>query len=197
MITVGQITLGSPLGDFLRTEAVQCDRILEVGTGSGLGSTCCLMAGMTEGASLWTVEANKAQYDQGRANIRRQMNKRILVYPMLGLLHKTISDYWHPIDAMQHRECYELDQRTVREGKVIDLPEGRFDLVLLDGGEFTSLGDFMMVRDRTRMLVLDDCNKRVANKNWFAYETLKVSPEWICVREELSDRNGWSAFRRI
>ncbi len=73
---------------------------------------------------------------------------------------------------------------------------GAFDLVYLDGGEFTSYAEFKQVRHCATYIVLDDCNPRLCVKNFRSRNALLHDSAWILLADEMNDRNGWCAFRK-
>jgi 16S rRNA A1518/A1519 N6-dimethyltransferase RsmA/KsgA/DIM1 with predicted DNA glycosylase/AP lyase activity len=75
------------------------------------------------------------------------------------------------------------------------LPE-QIDLLLLDGGEFTTFGDYKLLKNRCKVIVIDDCNYEVALKTAAIYSILKSDPAWECIADHRLNRNGWAAFRR-
>lgn len=74
------------------------------------------------------------------------------------------------------------------------LPES-IDLLLLDGGEFSSWSEFQVLRNRlTKYLFLDDTHvrKNSAVRKWL----LKTPDSGFALAFESTDRNGWSVFIR-
>ena len=67
----------------------------------------------------------------------------------------------------------------------------QFDVVLLDGGEYTTYFEYQILRNRTKYLLLDDVEvekcKRIRRE-------LLNSSQWELIAEDLALRNGWSAF---
>lgn len=188
------------MGKVLTELASTSKIIVEIGTGSGLGSTQCLINGMQRGESrslLITIEGVKEQFDLARRNIT---DPYVLVH--YGILHRWIVPYHHPIDMIQHRECYAAELALVNnpDVPVIQVPSDQvINLLLLDGGEFTSVGDFLRLWQRCKVIVLDDCNRAKASKNWWAYEVLYDAVharDWVMEHSKPEDRNGWAVFRR-
>jgi hypothetical protein len=74
-----------------------------------------------------------------------------------------------------------------------DLPE-IFDVIVLDGGEFTTWYEYLQLKDRCKILALDDtlvckCKKIV--------EEIKSQPNKWRVLMESNERNGTFAAQRI
>ena len=70
-----------------------------------------------------------------------------------------------------------------------------FDVVLLDGGAFTTYFEFQMLKDRCNYLLLDDI-RNVKNKK--IVKILKDNPtHWAILEEDLNNRNGTLICKRI
>jgi hypothetical protein len=196
MITTGQITIDSPLGKFLNEQAKSAHTILEVGTGSGLGSTQCLAEGMEKNAVLYTIEGDRDQFIVAEENLNPLVEKgrRIVLY--YGILHRMILPYSHPHDSPVIREMYNAETRMVISAPVVDPIINMIDLLFLDGGEWTSIGDFLLLWSKATVIVIDDCNPEKAVKNVAALHFMHQNPAFRPIRMELGDRNGWAAFVR-
>jgi hypothetical protein len=196
MITTGQITIDSPLGKFLNEQAKSAHTILEVGTGSGLGSTQCFVEGMEKNAVLYTIEGDRDQFIVAEENLNPLVEKgrRIVLY--YGILHRMILPYSHPHDSPVIREMYNAETRMVISAPVVDPIINTIDLLFLDGGEWTSIGDFLLLWSKATVIVIDDCNPEKAVKNVAALHFMHQNPAFRPIRMELGDRNGWAAFVR-
>jgi hypothetical protein len=94
--------------------------------------------------------------------------------------------YWNSVDFENMR-----DKPLFLERK--DLPE-IFDLVLLDGGEFTTWYEYLAIRDRCKILALDDTNVMKCRR---IVEDLKAQPaRWEILIEDTQERNGNVVARR-
>lgn len=67
-----------------------------------------------------------------------------------------------------------------------------FDLVLIDGSEFTGRAELAEVRGAA-VIMLDDIN---GYKNFENYQDLKMSPDYALAEENWSLRNGYAIFLR-
>ena len=69
-----------------------------------------------------------------------------------------------------------------------DLPE-IFDVVLLDGGEFTTYYEFQMLKDRSKIIILDDIN---TDKCKLIVKEIESAPElWKIIKKDTTSRNGY------
>jgi hypothetical protein len=187
-----EIELDSPFGRALTEQALKSCLIVEVGTGSGLGSTQCLLAGMGGfHQSLLTFEGDEVQHGVARNNIH---SERTHVNVIHGILHQTIRPYFHPINSAQDREAWSFEHSLMLLSPVKEVFHN-FDLCLLDGGEFSSDGDFLALWDRCKVIALDDCNPLKSVKNCYAFNCL-MRAGWERLYVVLEDRNGWAIFKR-
>lgn len=75
----GQILPGSEFGDLLTELAKQCERIVEIGTWHGLGSTLCLSRGLVRTTQrLWTIEQSYEMWTEARGYYPREHRMRFL-----------------------------------------------------------------------------------------------------------------------
>jgi hypothetical protein len=90
---------------------------------------------------------------------------------------------WHKIDMENLATCSFLEERD-------------FEVVLLDGGEYTTYFEYKeLIKSPTlRMIICDDTN---INKCKKVREELFASGEWKIIEDHPEDRNGWCAFVRV
>ena len=69
------------------------------------------------------------------------------------------------------------------------LPE-TIDLLVLDGGEYTTYPEFVALRDRTRIFALDDT--AILKCSRVRKELLESGV--TVYKEDLKDRNGWGIY---
>jgi hypothetical protein len=186
-----QIEIDSPLGKFLTEQAALASTVVEIGTGGG-GSTLCLFKGLQEGARLITVEADRNTYLEAIEKLPSS------IMFMNGVLHREVTDYGvYPLPRPEVFEMWQRESVLAATAPIIEsfLPE-QIDLLLLDGGEFTTFGDYKLLKNRCKVIVIDDCNYEVALKTAAIYSILKSDPAWECIADHRLNRNGWAAFRR-
>ncbi len=170
--------------------------ILEIGTWNGLGSTESLRKGMEASISksskkLFTVESNQQMFRLAQKNLRK--------FPDVELLYGTLVTS-NQLDSENLTEeevqWFRQDLANVESSpNVLERIPNRIDLLLLDGGEFSTWSEFTILRERiTKWLFLDDTasrkNKKV--KEWLDSPDNK---EFLLVYES-RDRNGWACYVR-
>ena len=88
---------------------------------------------------------------------------------------------WHIVDIQNMERAQYVEERL-------------FDVVFLDGGEFTTYEEYRVLKSSCRIIVCDDC---VVDKCDRIREELLADPAWELMAENLKERNGWCAFRKI
>lgn len=206
--SLGQITLDTMLGRRLHELAAGCRTIVEIGTWNGQGSTFCLFDGMKAG-TLYSYEAKQDKhYEAAKAWGGYIITKRgsckdgrctgvktlRLCY---GTFTKSIQPFAHPNpDRGQFLGYYLADQGDIAYAPLATdytaLEHGRkIDLLLLDGGEWTSEIEFDLLYPRChRFIALDDTNQEQSNKN-HRNRRLLIDRGWTVLDDHLHDRHGW------
>lgn len=192
-----QITLDSPFGRALVACAAECETILEIGTGSGLGSTQCLLS--NPNAIIRTVEANPTNAGDASNSLLFDSHRPSPIYVFGGVIHRTVKPFWHPDQRIQTqmREAWAEESEFADQCLLVDMGKWSHDMILFDGGEFTSDGDFLTLWRRAgKFIALDDTHPARSVKNTYARMMLERSMEW---RKHATgdDRNGWAIFRKV
>ena len=73
-----------------------------------------------------------------------------------------------------------------------DLPDF-FDVILLDGGEFTTWYEYNIIKDKCKILILDDTNTNKCKK---IVEDIKNNKQWKILIES-NERNGFIICEKI
>ena len=188
--------------------------ILEIGSGSGNGSTVALTAGIREGRTdqtLWCLEADPGRF----ADLQESVRGFSSVRPCWGSsvtrsglpAWSEVEEWWdrHPGHFLHNygreavRGWWQADADSFSE----DLPQGLvatimekeglayFDLVLIDGSEFTGAEELRQVYG-SRWIALDDVR---TYKNWKNREILKGDSVYRLWKEDLRLRHGFSIFK--
>lgn len=188
----GQITSTTKFGKLLSDLAEEASVIVEFGTHDGTGSTQCLYAGVRDASQhLYSVDIDGPLQESARA----WFDSRFITF-----IHGTIvkpeefQTFAHPDPDSRQFYIPERDANA-RAPYVFDQIPEKIDLLLLDGGEWTSEVEFRKLYKRSEVIAMDDSNARKSNKNWRARDALMVYG-WTLVGEDMNERNGWSVFRR-
>jgi hypothetical protein len=200
---IGQISMDSVIGNFLynMSKDDNIKSILEIGTWNGLGSTKCIVNGIQErktSAIFYSLECNVEKSDSARKYYQNIDNIYILNEVLLNDMPTDIYDvfpvlktnetykYWNNVDFENMKDKPLFLNRT-------DLPE-IFDLILLDGGEFTTWYEYLQIKDKCKYLALDDTNVDKCKK---IVEDIKSQPNKWKILIESNERNGTVVAVRV
>ncbi len=197
---VGQITMQCTMGKYLYNLGKNgaLSSYLEIGTWNGYGSTRCIVEGLKQRPenscpyTFYSLECNTEKCNMARELYKDVPNVHILnevflndmpadieeIFPELKT--NTTYQYWNSVDFANMKDKPLFTARK-------DLPE-MFDLVLLDGGEFTTWYEYLVIKDRCKILALDDTNVSKCKR---IVEDLISQPErWSIVLNAPHERNG-------
>ena len=173
-ISEGQIKIDTPPGKLLYNfiEKNDIKNVLEIGTWNGLGSTIVLydaLKGKGGKFSITSLETDKIAYKNAKKNLKNRKEINLL----LGRITE-IYEMPEPssIDFIKHNlnpeniEWFYQDLRRYKKTKnVFELLDTDYDLILFDGGEFSTFAEFEKLYQRTKYFCLDDID---------AYKQLEV-----------------------
>ena len=164
-ISEGQIKIDTPPGKLLYNfiEKNDIKNVLEIGTWNGLGSTIVLydaLKGNGGKFSITSLETDKIAYKNAKKNLKNRKEINLL----LGRITE-INEMPEPssIDFIKHNlnpeniEWFYQDLRRYKKTKnVFELLDTDYDLILFDGGEFSTFAEFEKLYQRTKYFCLDD-----------------------------------------
>ena len=196
----GQITIDQTLGKdiYELTKLNEVKTIVDVGTFNGLGSTLCIIVGMNETQKLWSIELYPNMYELALENLSKVLkpnmkilNGRIIEYDeVFWFDHETIN-----LTGDTHAKLWyhkDLEHLKNSENVIDELPMV-IDLLILDGGEYTTYPEYLKLKDRSNIIVLDDVN--ILKCRQIRHELLN-DESFILTHENVQQRNGYSIFRR-
>ncbi|MBX7138302.1 MAG: hypothetical protein K1X83_09985 [Oligoflexia bacterium] len=189
--------------------------VLEIGSSSGAGSTRAFISGLgqnPEKPTLYCMEVSRTRF--------AELQKSCAQYPFVRCYNTTsvaaerfpkhyeVVNFYnsvtsalnnYPIDRVLgwldqdleylQREGINEDgiARIKRENNITD-----FDMVLIDGSEFTGVAELEQVYG-AKLILLDDIN---AYKNRKNYDRLAQDSNYTLIAEDWHTRNGFAVFRR-
>lgn len=190
--------------------------ILEIGSSAGTGSTQAFVTGILLRRStkpqLYCLELSAARFKA----LRKAYKDRNFVHPYnlssvpLGSFpsEETVIEFYrnrrtnlnqYPLPTvlewLRNDIAYLAKHGKNNNGIQVILQEqglSGFDLVLIDGSEFTGHAELRQVVG-AKILMLDDIN---SFKNFDNYQNLKANPEYTLVEEDWALRNGYAIFSR-
>jgi len=206
----GQININTEFGKQISSicSNPKYNTFAEIGTWNGEGSTLCFIHGIVnqiknnKNKRFYSVEANKNMYNKaltfysshpcpflyllyGKVNNSSIMTREeIITHP----LFKTIDEHYY-----LH---YDDEVNSFNNSPYIgDKIPTEVDVVLLDGGEFSTEGDWQFFQNKNvKVFMLDDVNVIKCNN---IRKILLNDKNYRLLSENLNDRNGWSIFEKI
>jgi len=175
---------------------------LEVGTWNGMGST-------KQFTDELVLRLDDYVFYSLECNIEKSLHARSLysnltkVYILNEVLFKTEPENFYDIFPQcrtnkTYKEWHRVDMENMKQCNLFlerdDLPDV-FDVILLDGGEFTTYFEFQLIKDRCKYLLLDDINVAKCTK---IVEEIKSKPEqWEILEENKTERNGFIVCKNL
>ena len=201
----GQVNRGTYFGD--QVYKLSLNKMLrnyvEVGTWNGQGSTKCFMDGIltrSDGACLYSLEANIEFYKEAKKYWDPILEGAESFFPQLHLLYGRIieTEDLVSIEEIEAHQIFsqhpwlEWRARNISEYNSCDnvlstLPE-EIDVLFLDGGQFSTRAEFDLLKDRTKIVLLDDTATYKTEK--IREEILAVPNVWSVIFDDNHDRHG-------
>lgn len=206
--STGQINRGSSFGEILYSMAIRPDvnNIVEIGTWNGMGSTRCIIEGIIDSGrttyNFLSFESNVEMYERAKYNIESYLSTiksdiNLMLSKSVNLYNGTlISDFEFPEfdQSSMVREWYDEDIKwSSVGGNLFHLIPPVIDFLLIDGGEYTGRLEYKKLKDRCNIIALDDVR---LYKCVTVRESLMNDEDFICLFDNINDRNGYSVFVR-
>jgi len=196
----GQINRGSNLGETIYSLAKKDDVnvIVEIGTWNGAGSTKCIRDAVLDKGkpcNVLSIEAWKSMYD-----VAIQNNQPAIVG--FSIVHGRIVElsdlnWFDPatLSADEKRWLAEDIENYKQCPNIIDRIPSKIDLLVLDGGEFSSHEEFHKLIDRSNYVVLDDTYQGTRKFKLIREMILSNPDRYEVFGDITNDRNGYMVLR--
>jgi hypothetical protein len=199
----GQINMNSEFGTciFNICSDITIRNIIEVGSWNGQGTTTCVMNGILNKPKsiLYSIEANSTMYNRAINFWKKYDTKNKLVL-INGTLHNKIADLnelniLYNNNIPYYNEHYLPEKQMIENSSIINIENIQdVDVIILDGGEYTTLEDFnILIQKHPKYICLDDTNVYKCKNIRY---TLLNDNNWVIYYENLNDRNGWSILKK-
>jgi hypothetical protein len=198
----GQINLGTPYGNLIYdlTRREDVNTIVEIGTWNGEGSTMCVIKSLMDlkiKKEFISLELYPDMYEKANLFLSKYkdyvtlLNGRIIEYEdAFWFDHNSIN-----FMSDEHARLY-YKKDLVYLKTTIDvfekIPE-KIDLLILDGGEYTTYPEWVKLKDRTKIVVLDDSKILKCSK---IRQEILDSGNYQILYDNLNVRNGFSVFEK-
>jgi hypothetical protein len=142
-----------------------CKKVVEIGTWKGLGSTLCILNSMSQDSEFITLESNKTFYDIAKQNLISYQEKLKMIYGRIVSIEE-VNQFVSTLSLDHERQIWLKDDISNLNSSpnVIDEIFNEIDFLLLDGGEFSTYNEWTKLKDRTKIVALDDINEIKTNK---------------------------------
>jgi hypothetical protein len=198
----GQINIGTPCGDLIYniTKREDVNTIVEIGTWNGEGSTMCVIKSLMDlkiKKEFISVELYPDMYEKANLFLSKYkdyvtlLNGRIIEYEdAFWFDHNSIN-----FMSDEHARLYykkDLDYLKTTIDVFEKMPE-KIDLLILDGGEYTTYPEWIKLKDKTKIVVLDDSKILKCSK---IRQEILDSGNYQILYDNLNVRNGFSVFEK-
>jgi len=200
-----EITSSDPFGLAIAQTIRACrvQSVIEVGSWDGRGSTTAIMHALEPmpDRRLVCIEPDP----QRHAELQGTVSGKPWISTVCGrsvsreaMTPKSFEEVWRsPYNRLRYPEDevrrWWGEQRG-GPGYLETLTDERFDAALIDGCEFCGWDDYRLLKDRVRVLMLDDVFH--AYKCSQAHEHLRSDSQWSCIWSSAFVRNGASIWVR-
>lgn len=205
-----EINLNEPFGYEIFQTVVKFDlkKNLEIGSWDGEGSSSCFVKSMdllSGDKKLVCIEIVEDKFKI----LKERFKEKPYVKPFFGssisynsFIPRNFEDVWNsPYNNIPKtlyskelvKSWYDRDVGMIKQtSSFLEYDGDEYDSVLIDGGEFTGYSEFSFVRDKCRVLFLDDVHH--AYKCNQIYQDLKTDNLWDLYRDRPDIRNGFAIF---
>lgn len=205
MSETGQIQIDSDFGRAIASIASKDDvvNIVEIGTWNGLGSTICVLESIkNKNSNFISIELIKEMYDKAKSNLKnyktkvKLLNGAIINENDLGWFNiQEAKNSFTDIEKEHFNLYYQKEIDAIKHACNVlhELPE-TIDFLILDGGEYSTYPEWMLLKNRTKILAIDDTNILKGKK---IIQDLDSDKEWECIwGYDKNYRNGCSIWRK-
>lgn len=187
--------------------------ILEIGSSSGEGSTKAIVSGMRENTILYCLEVSKVRFAELQKRYKDNPNVQTYNFSSISLnkfpSEIVIRDFYHAIKSSLNKYFLSgvlgwLNQdiiyistnnipdkgiQQIKDENNIDI----FDMILIDGSEFTGKVELEELYGAKYVLLDDICGY----KNFENFQRLIIDSNYELIIESRSTRNGFAIFEKL
>jgi hypothetical protein len=196
----GQILEDSLFADFICRiiQEYSPKNIVEIGTWKGLGSTKRIIDAIIKNnldCNFISLETNKEFYDEAKQNLNEYTNYVNLVYGrIIEIIDVENFVLSHKLTYQEQSWFNEDISNLILTPNVITSIPEEIDFLLLDGGEFSTYSEWLKLKDRSKIIALDDTNTTKCKK--IKQEILSGKYPYYKVIIDSNDRNGFMFLRK-
>ena len=197
---MGQVNLDTSFGRAIRDICSRPDVnvCVDIGAWNGLGTTQCIVSGLSSKKSghVYSFEVDDIMFAKAenvwRCNSLVTLQKARLAETMLTHAEVEASPNYSNISSADWRSWYAGEAANFEKTTIGTLPD-TIDFVVIDGGEFSGVGDWAAVKTKSpKYVALDDT---FTVKTDSVLREMLASGEWMVLYDG-NDRNGLSILRK-
>jgi hypothetical protein len=173
---------------------------LEIGTWNGLGSTKSFSNGFVNRDDDYIFYSLECNTDKCNDAAKLYMNNDKIHILNEVIWNEEPSDFYEIFPQCLTNNMYKhWNEVDILNMKLCDLFLNRpnlpdiFDVVLLDGGEFTTYHEFQILKNKCKILMLDDIN---VDKCKLIVKEIESDSSWKIIKRE-NTRNGFLIAEKI
>jgi hypothetical protein len=205
----GQISMNTSLGRIIYDLVINnpFKNIVDIGTWNGMGTTMCVMEGLKNkydiNTNVYTIELYPEMIATAKTNLKNYIKKY-----NLHILEGTIIDIDDVYSWFDHSSLdfindghaklwYHKDMELLKNAKNIsELLPKTIDLLILDGGEYSTYPEWQRLKEITHFFVLDDTNLLKCKK--IKEEIMEDTDKYTIIHNVINERNGFLVgFRNV
>jgi len=192
----GQVDLNSQIGQWIKLLAQDPDvkTVVEIGAWNGRGTTACLKLGAESRPDCVRVLSLEAERDLAAKAASFHMNSRVIEIVWGSVIGPEDLD---GIDLTEVESNWFHQERNSLQNcpRVLQTIPASIDLLILDGGEFSTYSEWELLQSRvTKWCVLDDISMRKGRR--IVDEVSKSAGPWRILMRA-SERNGTAVLLRL
>ena len=195
----GQVQAKTQLGAWITFISSLSDvqTVVDVGTWSGAGTTLCAAQGVRKKRPEAQRDCRVVGFEVDKGMVARA-RRRLKAFEFVNVVYGSIvksEDLDNSLLSTEESQWLktDLEKMCLAPNVLGHVPE-KIDLLILDGGEFSSQAEYFTLRERVSgWVILDDINTRKNKRVFSALDSDELfSLVWIT-----QERNGAAVFRRL
>jgi hypothetical protein len=199
MQKIGQIILGKfGISRYITDIAAMANviNIVEIGTWNGMGSTRCILEGLKNKSNyiFKSYECSKEMYHEAIDNNCHYICDKFKIINGKIVDERDISDWFDVRELNSEQKSWmktDIERMSSVEN-VFDTIPSNIDLLVLDGGEFSTYKEWLALKDRTKYIVLDDTLTLKSKK---IRQEIIDNKDYHVIDDCLKERNGYLVAR--
>lgn len=167
--------------------------VVEIGTWKGMGSTICIINSIEKDTDFFTLETNKEFYEIAKINLSSYADYFKLIYGRIVESADLNNFIKNKILSEEEKKWFIEDISNLEKcPNVLHLIPEKIDFLLLDGGEFSTFSEWDKLKDRVKIVALDDINSLKCKE---IYENLTMDSNYELL-SQTNEGNGFSVFKK-